>query len=121
MEESTKVIGTHFDEYIRQHVNEILNSTKFPEYDDIHSDTFSELIDKLIIVHIRLWYLEDATNAETDPVKVAELKRKADITFKEKRPMLVKSLDKIITNMCNGKFNPTVENPKLYKDYQEEN
>ena len=80
-----------------------------------------KLIDKLIIVHIRLWYLEDATNAETDPEKIAQLKRKADITFKEKRPMLVKSLDKIITNMCNGKFNPTIENPKLYKDYQKEN
>ena len=35
--------------------------------------------------------------------------------------MLVKSLDKMIVNLCKGKFNPTVENPKLYKDYKNEN
>lgn len=109
------------DKYIQEKVKETLNKNKFPHYDNIHSDTFSELIDKLIIVHIRLWYLEDATNAETDPIKIAELKRKADITFKEKRPMLVKSLDKMIVNLCNGKFKPTVENPKLYKGYKKEN
>jgi hypothetical protein len=114
------MVGSELDKYIQSKVKETLDMTKFPDYDDIHSDTFSELIDKLIIVHIRLWYLEDATNAETDAEKIAQLKRKADITFKEKRPMLVKSLDKIITNMCNGKFNPTIENPKLYKDYQKE-
>ncbi len=115
------MVGSELDKYIQLKVKESLDMTKFPEYDDIHSDTFSELIDKLIIVHIRLWYLEDATNAETDPIKVAELKRKADITFKEKRPMLVKSLDKMIVNLCNGKFTPTIENPKLYKDYEKEN
>jgi len=114
------MVGSELDKYIQEKVKEILDKTKFPEYDNIHSDTFSELIDKLIIVHTRLWYLEDATNAETDPYVIAELKRKADITFKEKRPMLVKSLDKIIVNLCNGKFNPTVENPKLYKDYKKE-
>jgi len=115
-----KIIGKELNDYIESRVNEVLTKSKFPEYDDIHSDTFSELIDKLIIVHIRLWYLEDATNAEKDPIKVADLKRKADITFKEKRPMLVKSLDKMIVNLCNGKFAPTVENPKLYKDYEKE-
>ena len=115
------MVGSELDKYIQEKVKEILDKTKFPEYDNIHSDTFSELIDKLIIVHTRLWYLEDATNAETDPYVLAELKRKADITFKEKRPMLVKSLDKMIVNLCKGKFNPTVENPKLYKDYKKEN
>ena len=115
------MIGTELDKYIQQKVKSVLDNDKFPEYDNIHSDTFSELIDKLTIVHIRLWYLEDATNAETDPHKIAELKRKADITFKEKRPMLVKSLDKMIVNLCNGKFKPTVENSKLYKGYKEEN
>tara|TARA_R110000824_G_scaffold74599_8_gene189568 strand:+ start:3896 stop:4246 length:351 start_codon:yes stop_codon:yes gene_type:complete len=114
------MIGTELDKYIQQKVKEVLDNDKFPEYDNIHSDTFSELIDKLIIVHIRLWYLEDATNAESNPNKIAELKRKADITFKEKRPMLVKAIDKTITNMCNGKFSPTVENIKAYSGYENE-
>ena len=114
------MIGKKIDEYISEKVREILNETKFPEYDNIHSDSFSELIDKLCITHIRLWYLEDATCVETDPKKIAELKRKADITFKEKRPMLVKSIDKIIVNMCTGRYTPTVENTKVYKGYKKQ-
>ncbi len=113
-------MGIEIDKYIEKKVKEILDKTKLPEYDDIHSDTFSELIDKLIITHIRLWYLEDAMTLETDPKKIAQLKDKADITFKQKRPMLVKSIDKIIVNMCNGKFKPIAENPKLYKGYEDD-
>lgn len=113
-------MGTGIDKYIQEKVKEVLDKTKFPEYDNIHSDTFSELIDKLIITHIRLWYLEDAMTLETDGNKMKQLKDKADITFKQKRPMLVKSIDKIITNMCNGKFNPVAENPKLYKGFEDE-
>jgi hypothetical protein len=113
------MIGEELDAYIREKVKETLDNNKFPEYDDIHSDLFSELIDKLVIVHIRLWYLEDALTVETDPDKFMALKKKADVTFKEKRPMLVKAIDKTITNMCNGKFNPTVESPKFYKGFKE--
>jgi hypothetical protein len=114
-------MSSEIDKYIQSKVKNILNENKFPDYDDVYSDTFSELIDKLIVVHIRLWYLEDAINIETDPIKVTELKRKADVTFKEKRPMLVKSLDKMIFNLCSGKTKPIIENPKIYKGYQENN
>ena len=90
------MIGEELDKYIQNRVKEVLDNSKFPEYDDIHSDSFSELIDKLIIVHIRLWYLEDVMSVEKDADKMMLLKKKADITFKEKRPMLVRSIDKII-------------------------
>ena len=49
------MIGKEFDKYIQQKVKEILDKNKFPDYDDVHSDSFSELIDKLIVGHIRLW------------------------------------------------------------------
>jgi len=114
-------MSSEIDKYIQSKVKKILDENKFPDYDGIYSDTFSELIDKLIVVHIRLWYLEDAINIETDPIKIAVLKRKADVTFKEKRPMLVKSLDKMIFNLCSGKVKPIIENPKIYKGYQENN
>ena len=114
------MIGKELNDYIENKIKEVLDSNKFPEYDNIHSDTFSELIDKLCITHIRLWYLEDAMNIEKDAENLKLLKRKADITFKEKRPMLVKSIDKIISNMCNNKFKHNVENPKLYKGYENE-
>tara|TARA_R100001015_G_C4634316_1_gene200592 strand:- start:3866 stop:4231 length:366 start_codon:yes stop_codon:yes gene_type:complete len=112
-------MGIEIDKYIQAKVKEILDKDKFPEYDDVHSDTFSELIDKLIIVHIRVWYVEDALNTEKDPKKFMQLKRKSDVAFKEKRPALVKAIDKTITNICTGKFNPTAENPKLYEGYAE--
>jgi hypothetical protein len=111
------MIGEELDKYIQEKVKEVLDKSLFPEYDDIHSDSFSELIDKLIVVHIRLWYLEDAMTMENDPDSMVLLKRKADVTFKQKRPMLVKAIDKTITNMCCGKFNPEIENPKFYTGF----
>ncbi len=112
------MIGIELDNYIKEKVKEILDNTKFPEYDNIHSDSFSELIDKLIIVHIRLWYLEDTMSIENNPEIIASLKKKADITFKQKRPMLINAMDKTIINMCKGKFNPESENPKIYKGFE---
>ena len=113
------MIGKELDIYIQNKVKEILDVSKFPEYDDIHSDSFSELIDKLIIVHIRLWYLEDCMTIEADPNTILLLKRKADITFKEKRPMLVRSIDKTISNMCCGKYMPPLDSPKLYVGFND--
>jgi len=94
--------------------------TKINKYDNIHSDSFSELIDKLAVVHIRLWYLEDAMSLETSPEEMLILKRKADITFKQKRPMLVKAIDKTIINICKGKFNQESENTKLYNGFKDD-
>lgn len=111
------MIGQEIDTYIQKKIKEVLDNNRFPDYDEIHTDSFSELIDKLIIVHIRLWYLEDAMSEEKDPEIMFNLKRKADITFKEKRPMLVKAIDKNIINMCKGKFNPESVNPKIYKGF----
>ena len=114
------MVGKELDKYIQNKVKEILDVNKFTEYDDVHSDSFSELIDKLIVVHTRLWYLEDAMSIEESPEDMVNLKRKADITFKQKRPMLVKAIDKTIINMCNGKFKPESENPKLYNGFKDD-
>jgi hypothetical protein len=103
------MIGKELDTYIQNKVKEVLDKGLFPEYDDIHSDSFSELIDKL-----------DAMSIENDPEKMVTLKRKADVTFKQKRPMLVKSIDKIISNMCVGKFEPITESPKLYNGFDDD-
>lgn len=114
------MIGEELDKYIQEKVREILNNDKFPEYDNVHSDSFSELIDKLVVVHIRLWYLEDAMSIENDPEQMLIFKRKADITFKQKRPMLVKAIDKTVINICNGKFNIDSENPKIYNGFKDD-
>jgi hypothetical protein len=105
------------DEYIKNKVDEYL-SEEYPaqEYDDVYSDTFSELIDKLIIVHIRYWMLEDEMGIDKDDaVRIGLLKAKADNLFKEKRPMLVQALDKMIFKIARGDISYTPVNNKLYK------
>lgn len=112
------MIGKKFDQYIKEKVTEILNTTKFPTYDDIHTDTLSELIDKLIIVHIRYWYLEDLMAHEKDDIKLAELRRKSESLFKEKRPMLVQAIDKYIIKLLQNKIQNSNENLKLYDGWK---
>ena len=79
------MIGKELDKYIQEKVKELLDKDKFPQYDSVYSDTLSELIDKLIIVHIRYWYLEDAmANAKTDE-ELVMYRKKSESLFKEKR------------------------------------
>jgi len=109
------------DEYIKNRVDEFLRKEiKDIEYDNVYSDTFSELIDKLIIVHIRYWMLEDQMGLnKNDTLKVGSLKLKADNLFKEKRPMLVEALDKMIIKIAAGEVKYTPLNNKLYRGTSE--
>jgi len=114
------MIGKELDEYIRNKVKETLEENKFPEYDNIYSDTLSELIDKLIIVHIRYWFLEDAmANAKTDEELVL-YRKKSESLFKEKRPMLVESFDKLIFKLIKGDITYTPINTKKYDNWGDE-
>ena len=80
----------------------------------IYTDTFAEIIEKLIILHIRTWMLEDrCSNARSLKVK-GMIKKKLDILFKEKRPALIKALDNIIMDIAKGKLKYNVENLKQY-------
>ena len=94
-----------------------LSHSQFPNFDKIETDTFGELIDKLLIVHIRYWHLEDQMSAEKDDVKLSKLRRKSESLFKEKRPMLVAALDKAIVSRVNNKKLDFGENLKLYKGW----
>ena len=105
------------DEYVKNKVNEYL-SEGYPgkEYDNVYSDTFSELIDKLIIVHIRYWMLEDEMGSDKgNTLRIGKLKQKADNLFKEKRPMLIEALDKMVYKIAKGEVDYTPSNNKLYK------
>lgn len=83
------------------------------------SETFSEILDRFIVLHIRMWKLEDAINeAETDS-EIANLKRKIDYCFKDRRPKLINAinsfLDIYIDKNHHGKFSEM--NVKLYKGF----
>ncbi len=112
-------VGRRLDTYIQDEVKRILNGTKFPpDYDSIYTDTLAEIIDKLIIVHIRYWYLEDAmANAKNDE-ELVSLRKKSEVLFKEKRPMLVAGFDKLLFNLLKGRADYTPVNPKHYDQWE---
>ena len=110
-------IGNIIDTYIENKVNLLLNKDKFPNYDNIITDTFSELIDKLCIVHIRYWYLEDAMASTDNDNELLTLRKKSESLFKEKRPMLVHGIDKYISLLVNKKINSDPMNYKHYKNW----
>jgi hypothetical protein len=81
-------IGEKIEDIIKNKINNILNENKNVELPDdiIETDNIGEVIEKLAIIHCRMWYLEDAiSDAKTDN-EIAEIKRKIDICFKVKRP-----------------------------------
>lgn len=67
----------------------------------VSSETIGEVIDKLIILHIRIWHLEDQV-ALANPEELIEIEKKLRHCFKVKRPRLVVALDRLITALTEG-------------------
>ena len=91
---------------IRAHVAAILQKEQTPDLpqDLIETDNIGEVIEKLIIIHIRMWMLEDAVGVAQTDEEVADLKRKIDICFKQKRPKYVEAINRMIENaVISGK------------------
>jgi len=94
-----------FEDIIKKRVAEVLETKEMPELlpDIIQTDNIGEVIEKLIIVHIRMWMLEDAIGLAEDK-DVAGLKRKIDICFKQKRPRYVEAVNRMIDDsIISGK------------------
>lgn len=75
------------------------------------SETIGEVIEKLLILNIRIWQLEDNASIEKKLGHVetyAQLKSKLDTCFKVKRPHLVATLDSMLSSIPS-------ENIKIYK------
>lgn len=103
------------DDIIRLKVSEILHHNIFPkDYDDTYTDTFAEIIEKMIITHIRQWFLENEMGRKHTYKEIAELKKLMDINFKVKRPALIKACDKMITQISLGKIKYPAESLKRY-------
>jgi hypothetical protein len=115
------IVGEKIEGIIEQSVKDVLNNSKEVDLpnDIIETDNIGEVIEKLSILHCRMWYLEDAiSDAKTDS-EVAELKRKIDICFKSKRPKYVQAINRMIENsIINGK-SLVEDSVKLYKGVNE--
>lgn len=111
--------GTVINEIIRETVDEVLSQQKMPEeivY--IQTDNLGEVIEKLVILHIRTWMLEDAMQEAKTDTELADLKRKVDICFKVKRPNLVQAINQLIDNAIAHNKSLREDSVKLYKNVQ---
>lgn len=84
------------------------------------SESFAEILDRFIVLHIRMWKLEDAIGIANTNDDIANLKKKIDYCFKDRRPKLIKAinffLDAYVDKNHAKKFSE--ENVKLYKGFQ---
>jgi len=114
------MIGEKIEELIKNKVCEILNKNKNIELPDdlIETDNLGEVIEKLSILHCRMWYLEDAmADAKTDS-ELADLKRKVDICFKQKRPKYVQAINRMVDNAIINEKSLIEDSVKKYKGYE---
>jgi hypothetical protein len=111
------MIGEKIEELIKNKTLDILTKNKNVELPDdiIETDNLGEVIEKLSILHCRMWYLEDAiSDAKTDS-EVAELKKKIDICFKSKRPKYVEAINRMVDNSIRQGKSLIEDSVKLYK------
>lgn len=115
------MIGEKIEEAIKNTTHNILNKSKnveLPE-DIIETDNLGEVIEKLSILHCRMWYLEDAISDATNDTEIAELKRKIDICFKVKRPKYVQAINRMVENSIVNSKSLVEDSVKLYKGVNE--
>jgi hypothetical protein len=113
------VIGEKIEEIISTKIREILNESKNIKLPDdiIETDNIGEVIEKLSILHCRMWYLEDAISDAKSDVEIADLKRKIDICFKSKRPKYVQAINKMIENSIISGKSLIEDSVKHYKGF----
>jgi len=118
----TEKIGISIEDIIKKTVNDVLNKNKNVELpnDLIETDNIGEVIEKLAILHCRMWYLEDAISDSSNDNEIAQLKRKIDICFKQKRPKYVEAINRMIDNSILTEKSLIEDSVKLYKGFQKQ-
>lgn len=113
------MIGEKIEYIIESRTKEILNISKDVDLpnDIIETDNIGEVIEKLSILHCRMWYLEDSISNAKNDSEIAELKRKIDICFKIKRPRYVEAINKMIDNSIKTGKSLQEDSVKLYKGF----
>ena len=115
------MMGEKIEDIIKLTTLNILNNSKNVELpmDIIETDNLGEVIEKLSILHCRMWYLEDSISDATSDTEIAELKRKIDICFKIKRPKYVQAINRMVENSIINNKSLVEDSVKLYKGINE--
>ena len=114
-----KTIGESIEIAIKDTVDQILSQRRLPDVEYIATDNLGEVVEKLSILHIRTWMLEDAIQEATTDAEIAELKRKIDICFKSKRPKLVQAINALVEDAIVNNKSLKEDSVKLYKGVSE--
>jgi hypothetical protein len=108
--------GEFLSSYIAKLVDNTLQSGEIPEAPTyIETDNIGEVVEKLVILHIRMWMLEDLSKEAFSDADMADLKRKVDICFKQKRPKLVEALNIMLDNAVETGRSLREDSVKIYK------
>ncbi len=110
--------GIVIDAAIRNTVNDVLVKGELPDIIFSETDNLGEVVEKLCILHIRTWMLEDAAQEATTDEELGALKRKIDICFKQKRPRLVQAINRQVSDAIINKTSLIEDSVKLYKGVQ---
>jgi len=113
------MIGEKIEDVIKETVDSILKEGERPNLpnDIIETDNLGEVIEKLVILHIRTWMLEDAIGIAKTDSEVADLKRKVDICFKQKRPKYVEGINRMVSNAITSGKSLNEDSVKIYKGH----
>lgn len=114
-------IGKEIETHIINRVREVLSQRKIPDSpgDLVQTDNLGEIIDKMVILHIRVWMLEDAVEKTKTDSEYAELRRKIDIAYKHKRPSFIEAINRLIDKAIIDGKSLAEDSIKFYK--REEN
>ena len=110
--------GDIFDSAIKDTVNDVLIKGEIPDITLSETDNLGEVVEKLCILHIRTWMLEDAAQEATTDEELGLLKRKIDICFKQKRPRLVQAINRQVSDAIINNTSLVEDSVKLYKGVQ---
>lgn len=109
------MLGEAIEDIIKKTVNNVLTKGEMPDSEYIATDNLGEIIEKLAIIHIRMWMLEDAFQSAKSDEEIADLKRKVDICFKVKRPKYVQAINLLVDDAIRNEKSIREDSVKLYK------
>jgi hypothetical protein len=112
--------GEVIERCLKETINSVLSRRELPEVEYIQTDNLGEVVEKLAILHIRTWMLEDAIQEATTDQEIAELKRKIDTCFKVKRPKLVQAINLLVEDSIANNKSLREDSVKLYKGVSNE-
>ena len=111
-------IAEMLEKRIVEKVHEVLIKREGPpELPDnlIATDNLGEVIEKLCILHIRTWFLEDMVAVAKTDEEIASLKKKIDICFKQKRPQYIQAINRMVDGAIVNGRSLVEDSVKIYK------